>query len=188
MSEIAAAGWHLENHQPGHDKFYTVIVTDNGAVSLSWGRNGTRGQSKVQKFPTRADAESVALRQVYAKQAKGYEPVQSNVKFLISDAVVTSASRASDASGMVRELHRAMREPQYEGHKRSVLTHYDEFVAKAQSLMSKAASMPFEAVYAEFEELRDSWAEIAKKHDEAAVTIGLTEQMLFKSLMEGGAK
>jgi len=186
-NQIPITGWYLENRLPGHHKFYTVLIADNGVVTTSWGRIGTAGQSKVQKFPAHSDAKDVGLRQLYAKKSKGYTAVNEDVKFMVTTTMLNDACSANSASTLDRTFHKALREPRFEGDKKAVFQHYDSFVDQAHKLLDKAGQgMAFEALYVEFEELKSAWSELDDKHSEAAVTIGLAEQTLHQALMGGG--
>lgn len=183
--QIPIVGWYLENRIGNHSKFYTVLVADNGVVALAWGKIGTQGQSKIQKLPTHDAADDVGRRQVYAKKSKGYSAVHSEVKFTMDGDELARACSLNDAFALTRTFAKALREPQFQGDAQAVAKHYDDFVAKAQRLMDKAGSMPFDAVYADFEELEAAWNEINDKHSEAETTLSLTKAILQQSLLSG---
>lgn len=184
--QVPAVGWYLENTTPGHSKYYLITVTDSGVVTLSWGRIGTRGQCKVQKFPTFDDAQDVAMRQLYAKASKGYRKVHSDIKFTIDLDALERVCTNQAADEITRQFWAAQRQPQFDGDRQAVLIHYDQFVEKAQTLMNNATSMPFEAVYNDFEELEKAWTEIDERHSSASTTIELTRKMLHQALLNGG--
>jgi predicted DNA-binding WGR domain protein len=186
MGDIRVTGYYLENTNPGHSKFYLVTVADNGVLTLTWGRIGTNGQSKVQKFPSREDADTVGMRQVYAKAAKGYTRKLDDVRFSLTEADLDRACTSSSAATVNYAFWRAGYEPQFEADKTSVLRHYEDFLAKAQGVMDKAATLPFDAVLPDFEELEESWAVIEEAHATTKTTLDLTRQKLRQSLMSGG--
>jgi predicted DNA-binding WGR domain protein len=183
--EIPFTGWFLENRTGNHSKFYTVLVADNGLCLLNWGRIGTDGQFKLQKFATLEDAKALGLRQVYSKQSAGYTMLTDGFRFTIDEAEVDSACRYTKFSSLAHAFAKAQLDPQYEVERKSVLGHYDEFVLKAQALLSGAAERSFAEVWVEFEELEKSWQSIKDKHDEAATTIEFARQVLSQRLMSG---
>lgn len=65
----------FQDYSINSDKFYrTQVFQMNGAwiVGFMWGRRGTRGQVKVERFFAQSDAEEAARKKLYSKQAKGY--------------------------------------------------------------------------------------------------------------------
>lgn len=186
--DLNLTGWHLEYRVAASNsfKFYTVVIAENGVVVTVWGRIGTRGQGKIQKLPDHSSADDVGKKQLYAKKSKGYVTVLDAVNFTMSVEEVTQALRVpGDVHAFTRVLHVVSREPAYEKDKKAVATYYDQFVNRAQSLMTTAGDRPFEEVMAEFRELKEAWATIDKKHGEAMVTIGLINQMLTERLASG---
>jgi predicted DNA-binding WGR domain protein len=71
---------HLESLQPEVNRlrFYRLEVVRDllGAwcVIRRWGRIGTRGQMRVESYPSRHAAEVAAERQARRKVARGYVP------------------------------------------------------------------------------------------------------------------
>lgn len=185
MTNVPVTGWYLENRIGNHSKFYTVLIAENGVCVLNWGRIGANGQFKIQMLGSHTDAKALGLRQVYSKQSTGYSLLTDEFKFAIDQAELEKACRIDNAAQLTRAFAKAQLEPQYEGEKKSVLAHYDDFVTKAQALLNGASKRPFDDVYAEFEELEASWQAISDKHDDAAVTISLTRQTLHQRLMSG---
>lgn len=57
-------------------KFYRV-ETDGTAVTVAWGRIGTRGQSKTHQFASTLEAAEFAQKQMTSKLAKGYRTVSA---------------------------------------------------------------------------------------------------------------
>lgn len=185
--QVAVTGWHMQYKDlaSNHSKFYTVLIADDGVVVTAWGRIGTKGQDKIQKLPQFADADHVGKRQLYSKRSKGYESVHEDVKFTMDEDLINKACEAGDSSQMTREFFKAVSAPQFDGDKSAVFGHYDEFVAKAQRLMDGASNRPFDAVFAEFDQLKAAWAEIDDKHAEASVTVSMIDQVLNQRLMSG---
>jgi len=182
---VAVTGWHLENRIGSHNKYYTVLIAENGIVVTAWGKIGTAGQTKIQKLPQVKDAEALGKRQLYSKQTGGYSVLTDEFKFTIEHDVLMQAASTTNAAVLTRLFHEALRDPAYEGDKQVVLKHYDDFVAKAQRLLNEAGERAFEDVYAEFEELEAAWQSISDKHDEVKVTVDLTKQLLGQRLMSG---
>lgn len=186
MSSIPVIGWHLEyrNEAANSKKFYTVLIADNGVVVTAWGRIGTAGQSKIQKTVPEA-ADNLGRRQLFSKRAKGYATVHADVKFTMDEDVLIQACESNSAYTLTRAFFDAVRQPEFDGDKATVASHYDEFVNKAQRLLDGAADQPFDSVYGQYEELTEAWNGISEKHDEAAVTITLLRQLLEQRLMSG---
>ena len=182
--QVPVVGYHLTNTQANHYKFYTVLIAGNIVVT-AWGRIGTQGQSKIQKLPSYDDAESIGLRQVYAKQSKGYEPQAKGVKFMVDDKVLAESASQDNTGPLTRAFFKAMNDPEFEGDKQAVAKHYDEFVAKAQSLLDSASTRNFEEVHNAFEELEVAWNAISDKHAEAEITVSFLRQTLAQRLMSG---
>lgn len=182
---INATAYYLENKLPGHSKFYLIIITDSGVVVTNWGRIGAaNGQSKVDALDPTA-AETIGMRQFYAKRSGGYEVVHEAVKFQIDEETLSNACTFSNAAYVTRPFWKAVTDPDFDGDKKAVLTHYDELVKKAQRLMDTAGGQNFESVYAQFEEIEAIWTEIQEKHDEVSVTLDFTRQMLNTALLSG---
>lgn len=59
----------------GKRKIYEITVTDDHEVIFQWGRaeKMQRQGTKVQRFFSDQAARRVAMEQLFAKQAKGYE-------------------------------------------------------------------------------------------------------------------
>lgn len=186
MSNIRVTGYYLENRTANHSKFYTVLVADNGVCVQAWGRIGTSGQAKIQRLQSLSDAEAVGRSKAYAKRSEGYSMLTEELAFSIDESILDEACKLDDAKRLTVPFHKARTEPQYQGAKRAVTDHYDEFVEKAQRLLATAGDdRPFDEVYAEFEELETAWQTISDKHGQAEVTINLTRQMLSQRLMSG---
>lgn len=182
MQTTTFTGYRLTNTQPGHFKQYTILIGDDGTLVLAWGRIGAEGQVKSQKLPSREDAEGLGLRQLYDKQAKGYESKVNGLKFSVRDLDITPGLKAR---ALLREFARAQEDPQFQGDQQAVVTHYDELVAKAQKLLDTAGTQDFDAVFAQFEDLDNAWKAIEEKHAEVQVTIGFLRQTLHQRLMGG---
>ena len=184
MTTVSVTGFHLENRVGNHRKFYTVLIAENGVVVLSWGRIGTSGQGKIQKVGSDS-AVSLGMRQVYAKQTRGYNAVTSDLKFTVEEGALLEGCRDGSFAHLTRAFHKARQDPKFEGHRDAVLKHYDDFVAKAQTLLNGAGDRTFDEVYAEFDQLEKAWETINDKHAEATVVIDLAKQTLSQRLMSG---
>ena len=62
----------LHNTQPGHNKFYQVVV-DGTTVKTVWGKIGTVGQTQSINYMSADAAKLAAAAKVAEKKAKGYE-------------------------------------------------------------------------------------------------------------------
>lgn len=183
--QVPTTGWYLENRVGSHKKFYTVLIAENGVVVTAWGRIGTQGQSKIQKFPEFKDAEALGKRQVYSKQTGGYSALAEDFKLTIDSDVLNAACQNESPAILTRLFHEARNNPQFAGDTEVVLKHYEDFVKKAQRLLDTAGDRNFEEVFNEFDELKTTWKTISDKHDEVAVTVNLAEQLLSQRLMSG---
>lgn len=183
MSDVRVTGWYLEQRNPAANvaKQYTVLIGEDGTLVLAWGRIGQEGQKKVHRLPF-ASAEAQGKKQLYAKQSGGYSVVQDEFVFAVDSEVLDEACRRELPNPVIRAFHAARTDPRYVGEQKSVIKHYDDFVAKAQRLLQEAGDRPFEDVFNEFEELTSAWEAITEAHDAAEVTIGLTKQMLSQRL------
>lgn len=188
QTELKAQGWYLEHRDQGHFKFYTVISVADGTVVTHWGRIGSAGQAKIEKHSP-SGGNSVALRQVHSKIAKGYEFKHEDIAFFLDERDVAGAlgegRERPDPKRLTMLFDRALRDPKFTGDKESVLVGYDAFLAKAQTLMDRSATQSFESVMNDFDELKVAWSEIDDKHSLAATTIEMTNQMLMKALVSG---
>jgi predicted DNA-binding WGR domain protein len=189
MSDIPVVGWYQEYVQGSSSKFYAVSVADNGLVVLTWGRIGAGGQHKFQKLPTRADAEIIGLRQVFAKQAKGYKMIHNEIPYQLSDRAIAGAVSAQDGTVFRQGLQDAANSPEFKNRKDAVFQQYDNFNSAAQVFMDRITSgnrtFTFDEMQAELAILKESWGEINTKHDTARINIELAEQMLGQALMNG---
>lgn len=188
MGDLTARGWNLEHHDAGHFKFYTAILVQDGTLVLHWGRIGTRGQHQIKHLPFGA-AERTALQKVAEKHAKGYEFKFEDIAFSLDERDVDGANGVGrerpDPGRLTMLFDRALRDPKFTGDKDAVLVGYDAFLNKAQTLMDRAATMPFESVMNDFDELKHAWTEIADKHSLAETTIGMTENLLMQAMISG---
>jgi predicted DNA-binding WGR domain protein len=183
-NDVMVQGWHLENRNGNHNKFYTVLIAENGIVVTAWGRIGQQGQSKIQKL-SYADAEAIGMRQVYAKQTGGYRALTEALKFTVDGGVLSSAAATSMTTPLTRAFHEAARAPRFDTEKNAALKHYDDFVNQAQALLSGAGDRPFDEVWGEFEELEAAWKALDDKHSETRVTVDLCRRRLGQALMSG---
>ena len=185
MPKITVTGYYAEYREGTSSKFYTSLVADNGVVVTNWGRIGSEGQSKIQKLPTREDAEAIAMRQFFSKKAKGYTALTEDLIFAVEDESLNRACESNDSRYLTRAFGQARTSPQFENDKRAVSAHYEDFVARAQKLMTDAADQPFETVWAQFQELKAAWEEIDSQHAQAKITLDVTTAKLNARLMSG---
>ena len=185
QNQLKARGWTLEHRDAGHFKFYTALYVEGGVAVYHWGRIGTKGQHKIDQNTSM----TAVLRKVHEKESKGYEYRHEDVAWVVDERDVEGANglgrERPDPGRLTMLFDRALRDPKFTGDKEAVLIGYDAFLDKAQSLMDRAATMPFESVMNDFEELKQSWAEIADKHSLAETTIGMTQGMLMQALIDG---
>jgi len=90
----------LEYAEGSSSKFYRTFVTgdDNeGHAVVQYGRIGTAGTTKATSYPSLAEAEAFAAKQVKAKKAKGYQPT-AEAEFDIDGADLGSLA-AMDLDG-----------------------------------------------------------------------------------------
>jgi predicted DNA-binding WGR domain protein len=188
-NDVAVCGWYLEYNndeigKTGSHKHYTILSADDGTVVFAWGRIGTRGQSTVKSVDT-FSAFDVAGKQRHAKMSRGYKPEgPQDVKFVV-DRLLLVRARNGDVSGLVQEFHRARKGPQFEGDKDATLKHYDSFSRKAQVLIDEASRLPFDEVFATYEDLQAAWGELQKAHREADASIQIATAVLNQRLLSG---
>lgn len=75
-------GKNDKNRSNKSDKFYQIVVTIDGYAQYiqtrTWGKYGTKGQTKVLKFSEEWAACSSASKQLKKKRKKGYtDPVNA---------------------------------------------------------------------------------------------------------------
>lgn len=184
MNDINVRGWYLENRNGNHNKFYTVLISENGYVVTAWGRIGAAGQSKIQKLGA-GDAADVGLRQVFSKKTGGYSALTDDLLFKVPSEVLTQAGANTLTGPVVNLFAQARKQPRFQGEKDAALKHYDDFTEKAQALLASAGGRSFEEVYAEFEELEAAWKALDAKHGETRVTVDLCRAQLGQALMSG---
>jgi predicted DNA-binding WGR domain protein len=186
MADIAVTGWYLQNTLDNHYKDYAVYLADNGVLAIRWGRIDTQGQCKVTRYPTLTDAKAVALRQVYAKAAKGYKLIDDEIKFSLDEEILKTAASLGTVNAITRAFADAKNRGRYEGDKVAVFTHYDKLTEVAEALMTRAASAEsFDALEGEFNAMEAAWTALEEKRAQVEITIGLTRQMLMQKLLTG---
>ena len=62
-----------------HNKFWSYETDSNHNVTVSWGRLGTKGQSKTFEFDSSWAAQGFAEKKVHEKKRKGYREVDAEV-------------------------------------------------------------------------------------------------------------
>lgn len=184
-AEVAITSWYLENTSPGHNKFYLCMVSDAGHSIMVWGRIGSNGQSKIEKYTSYKDAETVALKQVYAKASKGYAIKEEQVKFAATAGLLADTLNHNKHDGIMSLRRRAQQDPQFQGEQQTATRHYDNFITAAETLMAKATTSDLGALFDEWQALQDAWAELDAKHGTAATTLTLTSQILQQRLLSG---
>ncbi|MET7459475.1 WGR domain-containing protein [Nonomuraea sp. NPDC005501] len=89
----------LSEDDGGSHKFYEVIVS-GAQVTITYGRIGEAGQTKVTGFPTEAKAQAAAAKKISDKIRKGYAPAVRGVRqrrAITRRAVTSSRSTARQA-------------------------------------------------------------------------------------------
>lgn len=173
--------YYLTYRDGRSNKFYEVLITEDGTTILHWGRIHTAGQSSVSVMGSYEDAHDVAMRQVYAKKSKGYNQDRAD-KFVIDTEIVRWAKEGNPAR-LFEAIAQSRAEGKFSGLKDAVLTHYKDFADQAQNLMNRADSMEFEQVSDEFDELKAVWEEIKDKHAEVETVLSLAEATFMRKLM-----
>lgn len=73
---MVSAHLHRIDHTANMARFYAIVLQPTlfGEVSVlrSWGRIGTRGQAKIETFPTSLAAERQAALVEQRKRRRGY--------------------------------------------------------------------------------------------------------------------
>lgn len=187
-AEVPINSWYLEliNEAANHYKFYLCMASDAGHLIIVWGRIGSAGQCKIEKFSSYKEAETVALKQVYAKASKGYAIKEDGFKFTATvgdlEEAVKRAGQPGAHSKIYNARHLARTNPKFKGEQATAARHYDNFIEAAETMMSRAANEPVETLFDDWQALQDAWAELADKHSIAATTLSLTAQMLQNKL------
>lgn len=191
MTDVLVEGWylHYRDDNANSNKFYFVTLTETGVVGISWGRVGSNGQHQVSKADY-TSAKALAMRQVFAKQSKGYKMVHEGLKFTLDPKFVTDL--CVDKSRMSVVLHAfnevANKSGFGSGDQESVFRHYEDLVNRATALMDQASdpsmtSRRLEQLDDALAGLEEVWEGLASKHDEAAATISLTRAMVASKLL-----
>ena len=79
---------YLTNKNEGHNKFYEMKIEkaydedgdDFFKLTKRWGRIGTKGQKKVEKYDTLNGAKTMMKKTQIAKERKGYVTEKSKVQ------------------------------------------------------------------------------------------------------------
>lgn len=180
MSMIKAFAWTLENTQPGHNKFYTVVIVETGVTVLNWGRIGATGQFKVHQLPF-ADADSTGKRQVYEKAAKGYDFIVNGLKFKIDAQLVLDAV----ATQQPQRITQAFEDARASGTELvAVLDHYDDLEAQANNLVQRAAAGEgTDVLLDEWTRLQRAWDAIKDRHSMTKTNMEFAGSMLQQALL-----
>jgi predicted DNA-binding WGR domain protein len=186
ITQVPLLGWHLTmvNAATNTNKFYDVFLTEDGHVIIQWGRIGTQGQCKVEKMDY-AGAKNIAMKQVYGKAAKGYKTIIDEFKFNVGADILKRALDMQSVGQVQQAFSAAQRDNRYGGERDSVYSHYDSFITQAQHLMDRAADLDIGQVMDEWAQIQGAFEEINVKHQTAATTIALTQQMVSQKLMGG---
>lgn len=172
--------WRLEYRKDGSKKFYEVWINEiETEVWLAWGRIGTSGQSTKSLYSSAEDAKAKALAQVYAKQSKGYDIVDSDLVFEIDDGKWE----------IIHTLRRATLDAVQSGDatpREAALNYIEGFVTDCNEFLSRAKSGFEDGGYADFEmereysELNARWEELKDKFDSAETMMDMVNKRALK--------
>ena len=174
---LACEGWELTYQSGNSNKFYRIIVTENGWTSFQWGRMHSNGQSSIQFHGTTAQARDAALRQVFAKRGKGYS-VSRHLKFMASRQSVRYMQEGNPTA-VAREF---LDSSPFDGEKKTVLRHYDEFSELLVQALSQAEHGDLSEVLDKTEQIETIWSEIDARHAEANAALSLMKATLAARL------
>lgn len=176
--------WTLQYVDGSSRKYYNVHAFADGTLILNWGRIGTSGQTKIEKY-TADEAQIIAKRQVYAKAGKGYKMQTDEFKYTV-DQEVYDRVVVSNWGCLVldRALQTALAENQFTKQQRLVTTHYDTFIEQTNQVLDAAAKgEEFEPLLERWEKLAGAWKELADKHDHAKAAVSMVQQVVSQRLM-----
>ena len=179
---VPIQSWYLEYIEGTSKKFYRVHLTASGLVSTGWGRLYTSGQCSVVQMEFE-DAKAIALRQVYAKAAKGYRIVVDDFKWEVSQDILNSARDRHSSADLDVHYEQARENPLYAGDRAVVARLYDSFIERAEACMKRAKEEGFEEVLPEFKGIQKAFEGIKKKNEREVTTIKRRNQMLMQKLM-----
>lgn len=190
-NEIPVEGFYLENHQGTSNKFYTILAAGDGTLVFAWGRIGQKGQHKIQHLAPSNSAWDAAEKQMRSKMGRGYERAEGSSRFTVNPSLLITCRTDGDAGPLLREFYRSREAPIFAQASATTMSQYDSFVDTAQELLENAHTLPFDDVYAKFEELDETWKELEAKHATAQTAVNIVQQILQQRLMSGdltGAK
>lgn len=180
----ACTAWYMEYREGTSDKFYEVIISENGVCMLRWGRRGAIGQSSVNRYSSYDEARDQGLKQVFAKKSKGYVQKYGDQKFMASTNALDYALQGNPAL-LTGEFADSLRNGQFDGAKEAVLKHYADFAEQVKALMDRAATGNTEMTMNEYEQLERVWAELDDKHAEVSAAMSIAKATLMQKLMAG---
>lgn len=176
--------WALTFQDTASSKFYKVFAFSDGHLVLHWGRIGTSGQTKVEKY-TPDEAQIIAKRQVYSKAGKGYKMSCDAFDFTVNDDIRDRVLMKNWGAQVLVDAHEsAMTEDSFTQRQRLVTVHYDQFIEQTNKVLDAAAKgEQFEPLLASWQQLSDAWTELKDKHDHAAVAVGMVQQVVAQRMM-----
>ena len=184
ITEYSVTSWYMEYREGSSDKFYHVFVSETGVCLLRWGRRGTAGQNSCTRYSTLDEARTQGLKQVYAKQSKGY--VQKHEFSFLAHIDHLDAAQRGNPAYLVSAWKIALQEGEFTTAKTAVLRHYAEFAERVNMLLNDAGSADMGDSMEEFNELEKVWEEINDKHGEVAAAFDLTRMTLMQKLISSG--
>jgi predicted DNA-binding WGR domain protein len=176
--------WSLDFRDTSSSKYYKVFAFSDGHLVLNWGRIGTNGQTKIEKY-TPDEAQIIAKRQVYSKAGKGYKMQCDAFDFAVDDNVHDRVVIKNwGAQALITAHEMAMTEDTFTQRQRLVTVHYDQFIEQTNQVLDAAAKgEEFEPLLARWEALSGAWSELKDKHDHAATAVGMVQQVVAQKLM-----
>lgn len=177
--------WRLSCMEGTSRKFYNIYVVGDGHLILNWGRMGTAGQTKIEKY-TPAEAQIIAKRQVYAKASKGYKINDNEIQFSVSESIYRRSTRTGSTPAWIeRALDAAKEDSLFNKQQALVTTHYDKFIEHTNEVLDAAArGEDFDSLLDRWQHLSTAWKELSDKHSHAATAVGMVQQVVSQRLME----
>lgn len=184
VKQYEVTTWTLRFVEGNSSKFYNVHAFADGNLVLNWGRIGTSGQTKVEKY-TPQEAQIIAKRQVYAKAGKGYKMETDEFKYTVEDVIHERVIQGNwGCAPLDRAFQVAQRENLFNKQQRLVTTHYDTFIEQTNQVLDAAAKgEDFDALLDRWQKLSEAWGELADKHDHAKAAVGMVQQVVSQKLM-----
>jgi predicted DNA-binding WGR domain protein len=182
--QYEVTSWTLSFRDSASNKFYNVHAFADGNLVLNWGRIGTSGQTKIEKY-TPDEAQIIAKRQVYAKAGKGYKMQVDEFKYTVDKEVHERVIESNwGCITLDRALQTSLQDSQFTKQQRLVTTHYDTFIEQTNQVLDAAAKgEDFDGLLDRWQKLSEAWGELADKHDHAKAAVSMVQQVVSQRLM-----